>query len=142
MQGGASRKKSGIESPFPGKKIDIWNVGQQVPQNTRGIPAFLPPKNSGVWSRGNSRIRAGDAQHHHAKARWVHARHYFLHRQVLGIGVAFVSEGRRENCNHAVGNGLQLTAYVRNRWIYILAEVTRWRFLIEHLISKVAQPGV
>src|SRR6266849_5045971 len=100
MQLRAGRKKSGIERAFPRKEVDIGNMAQHVPQNARCIPAFLPAKNSRVRACSDSRVSRAGAEHHHSKTRWIHARHDFLHRQILGVGIALVGERGREDRNH------------------------------------------
>jgi len=54
----------------------------------------------------------------HPKTQWIQARHAFLHRQVMGIGIALISERGREDLNHAVGqmlatNGTGISGIVR-----------------------------
>jgi hypothetical protein len=84
-------------------------MGQQIPQNARRIPPLSPAENLRVRSSGDSRVRRAFAKHHHAKTRWIHARNNFLHRQILGIGVALVGERWSKNRDHADGAKLEQT---------------------------------
>jgi hypothetical protein len=88
----AKRKKSGIQRTFARKKIYIGSFGHEAQESSKRISSFSPANQFGIRTLCYASVWRLFVEHHDAKLLGRQARHDFLSRQVLRVGVDLIGE--------------------------------------------------